>query len=228
MADLSDPLLALRYVGIRQLPEAGDAGDLRLQQVLEREMSHKHPRRRGWTRRGIRIGGFAVPSVAMRTQRRRRPVVLGGAAVATGIAAAVVSLALSATTNTQKAYALTRDANGSYTLTLQDVATALPLVNAEFAKLGIPARAIPVTADCATQAGGLSLLGPEGVSMSFSVTFSAKAVPAGWTDFIAVEQTPSGVRETIGSSSQPLPACLNSDQAPPTTIDPTTAGDGAN
>jgi len=166
-----------------------------------------------------------------RSQRRRRPLVLGGAAVgAVGVAAAAVTLALTATTATPKAYALTQDANGSYTLTLQNVAAALPQVNAEFAKLGIPARAIPVTADCTAQPGGLSLLGPSGVSMSFSVTFSAKAVPAGWTDFIAVEQTPSGVRETIGSSSQPLPACLNSNQAPPTTVDPTatTTSDATN
>lgn len=158
-------------------------------------------------------------------QRRRRPLLLGSAAAgAAGMAAVAVAvtLALTATTATPKAYALTQDANGSYTLTLQDVATALPQVNAEFAKLGIPAKAIPVTADCATQAGGLPLLGPGGVSMSFSVTFSAKAVPAGWTDFIAVEQTPSGVWESIGSSSQPLPACLNSHQAPPVTVDPTT------
>jgi hypothetical protein len=161
-------------------------------------------------------------------RRSKRPLVLGGAAIAaTGIAAAAVSLTLSATTSTQKAYALTEGANGSYTLTLQDVANGLPQVNSEFAKLGIPARAIPVTADCTAKPDGLSLLSPGDVSMGFSVTFSAKAVPAGWTDFIAVEQTPSGVRESIGSSSQPLPACLNSYQAPPRTVDPvttTTAG----
>jgi hypothetical protein len=158
-----------------------------------------------------------------RSERARRPLVLGSTAVgAVGVGAAAAVLALTATTATPNAYALTQNPNGTYTLTLQNVATALPQVNAEFAKLGIPAKAIPVTADCTAQPGGLSLLGPSGVSMSSSVTFSATGVPAGWTDFIAVEQTPSGVRETIGSSSQPLPACFNSDQAPPTTFDPTT------
>jgi len=162
-----------------------------------------------------------------RSQRHRRPLVLGGTAVGTVsvAAAAAVTLGLTATTATPKAYALTQNTNGSYTLTLQDVATALPQVNAEFAKLGIPAKAIPVTADCTAQPGGLSLLGASSVSMSSSVTFSAKGVPPGWTDFIAVEQTPSGVRETVGSSSQPLPACFNSNEAPPTTVDPTSTSD---
>ena len=65
MADLSDALLALRYAGIRELPHAGDDGDRRLQLALEREMAGKPSRRRGWTRRRIRVGGFAVPPLAM-------------------------------------------------------------------------------------------------------------------------------------------------------------------
>lgn len=161
-----------------------------------------------------------------RGQPRRGPLLLGGATLG-AVAVAAATLALTATTATPKAYALTRNSDGSYTLTMHDAATAIPQVNAEFAKLGIPAKAIPVTPTCTAPPGGLSLLSPGGVSMSYSVTFS-KEVPAGWTDFIAVEQTPAGVRETYGSSSQPLPACLSSSQAPPVTVDPitsTTTGD---
>jgi len=169
-----------------------------------------------------------VRAQAAPPQPRRKPLVLGGAAMcAGGVAAVVAVLMLTATGATSKAYALTQNADGSYTLTMNDAATAIPQVNAEFAKLGIPAKVIPVTANCTVQnTGGISLNPPtEGVGMSYAVTFS-KDVPAGWTDFIAAEQTPSGVRETYGSSSQPLPACLNANQAPPVTVAPTTTPTG--
>jgi hypothetical protein len=154
-----------------------------------------------------------------RSHRRRRPLALGSAAGVTGITAVALTVALSATTAVQKAYALTENPNGTLTLTLSDAATAIPEVNAEFAKMGIAAKVIPVTATCTvTNTGGISLNPPTaGVTASSSVTFSTD-IPAGWTDFIAAEQTPSGVREVYGSSSQPLPACLNSNQAPPTIV----------
>jgi hypothetical protein len=65
MADLSDALRELRYVGIDQLPDAGDAGDRRLGSALEREMARTQSRRRGWGKRRIKIGGFALPPFAM-------------------------------------------------------------------------------------------------------------------------------------------------------------------
>ena len=39
MSDPSDVLLELRDVGIRQLPEPGDAGDRRVHEALTREMT---------------------------------------------------------------------------------------------------------------------------------------------------------------------------------------------
>jgi hypothetical protein len=65
MSDVSDVLLELRDVGVRQLPETGDAGDRRARETLELEMTGKRSRRPGWTRRRVKIGGFAVPSIAM-------------------------------------------------------------------------------------------------------------------------------------------------------------------
>lgn len=85
MSDLSDGLLELRYAGIRQLPEAGDPGDRRLRQALEQEMAGKRVRPRGWTRRRIRIGGFAVPPLAAL------------AVVATAAAATTAAVTLAAT-----------------------------------------------------------------------------------------------------------------------------------
>jgi hypothetical protein len=119
MADLSDPLLAGRYVGIEQLPEVGDAGDLLLQHALEREMSRKPSRRRGWTRRRIRIGGFAVPTVAML------------AVVATATAATTVAVVTLTATNVFQADPQGLDFNG-------DIETVLPSTVRQLATVNIP------------------------------------------------------------------------------------------
>lgn len=64
MPDLDDVLGELRYAGVRQPPEAGDAGDRRVRRALEQEIAH--PRRRSWwMRRTVAIGGFGVTPVAL-------------------------------------------------------------------------------------------------------------------------------------------------------------------
>ncbi|MGH2871608.1 MAG: hypothetical protein ACRDL5_03995, partial [Solirubrobacteraceae bacterium] len=70
------------------------------------------------------------------------------AGTSAGVAAAVAVTLVIATTGAPPAYALTANGNGSYTLTINDLATAFPQVNAEFAKLGVNAKAIPVTPNC--------------------------------------------------------------------------------
>lgn len=103
------------------------------------------------------------------------------------------------------------------TLTVNDIATAVPQVNAEFAKLGINATAIPVTPNCTVQDGASSaLMAPdESLSMSESITIGNAYIPAGLTAVIAAEQTSSGVRLSMGTTNSPLPSCLNSNQAAP-------------
>lgn len=154
-----------------------------------------------------------------RPRTRRRPVVIGTAATGLAAVAAAATLIVSATASTPPAYALTPHADGSYTLTINDLATAVPRIDAEFAKLGINAKAVPVTASCTAQnTTGIPLLGPEAMSMSQSVTINNANIPAGNTELIAAEQTSSGVRLSIGNTATPLPACLNSNQAPPTIV----------
>jgi hypothetical protein len=85
MPELSDVLLEVRDVGIRPLPEAGDAGDYRLRATLEREMAGGQRRWLGWIRRKVAIGGLGVPGV-----------VLG--VVATAAAATGALMAVNATT----------------------------------------------------------------------------------------------------------------------------------
>lgn len=147
---------------------------------------------------------------------RRLAVGAGGLAAAT--AAAV--LVLSSTSGTPPAYALTANGNGSYTLTINDLQTAIPEVNAEFAKLGVHAKAIPVTSTCtAPDTAGIPLFDYGQTSMSTSMTVDNANIPSGWTAFLAVEQMPDGhVAMALGTSPAPLPACLNSNQPLSTAI----------
>ena len=85
MADLNDTLLAVRYAGIPELPDTGDAGDRQVQQALEREMTGNRSRRPAWTTRRIRAGGFAVAPVTAL------------AVAATAAAATTAAVAISAT-----------------------------------------------------------------------------------------------------------------------------------
>ncbi len=85
MSDFNEQLLAARYVGIRELPTAGDAGDRRLRQMLEREMEGSRRRRPRWANRRFRIGGFAITPIAAL------------AIAATAAAATSAAVALSAT-----------------------------------------------------------------------------------------------------------------------------------
>ncbi|MGH2886433.1 MAG: hypothetical protein ACRDPA_27665 [Solirubrobacteraceae bacterium] len=150
---------------------------------------------------------------ATRSRPHKRPVAIGMAS--TGLAAAVAAtvLLVSASTNTPPAYALAAQANGSYTLTINDLVAAIPQVNAEFAKRGINAKAVPVTAGCPSQD---PFPGPGPLSMSQSITIDNADIPAGTTALIAAEPTSSGVRLSMGTTAaSPLPSCFNSNAPAP-------------
>jgi hypothetical protein len=152
-----------------------------------------------------------------RTRRWRRPTLVATPVLAAAVAAAVI-LVTTAGPTTPKAYALTPNGNGSYTLTINDIATAVPQLNAAFQRLGIHAKAIPVTADCVPEKGTFipPLLAPDDKSpLNESITLSNSNVRPGWTTYIAAEETPSGVRLTLGSTAAPLPSCMSSHEAPP-------------
>jgi hypothetical protein len=49
--------------------------------------------------------------------------------------------------------------------------------------------------------------------MSESMTLDTANIPAGWTAFLAVEQTTDGhIALALGTTPAPLPACLNSNE----------------
>lgn len=140
------------------------------------------------------------------------------AACGAGVAAAVAVALVVATAGAPPAYALTANSNGSYTLTINDIATAVPQVNAEFAKLGINAKAIPVTSSCtASDAAHWPLMAADpSESTSETITLDSANIPAGSIAIVAAEETPSGVRLDMGTTSEsPLPTCLNSNQPAP-------------
>jgi hypothetical protein len=161
----------------------------------------------------------ARPALPSPGRSRRRPVLAGAGALGLATTAAVVTLVVSATSATPPAYALTHNANGSYTLTINDAVTAIPQVNARLQALGINSRAIPVTPDCtAPDTAGIPLFDFGSVNPNEPITLDSANIPSGTTGFIAVDEvSPGDVEMGIGTTyNSPLPACLNSHMAPTT------------
>ncbi len=158
------------------------------------------PHRRAWPRRAW--GTFArLPRVAM-------------AGAGAGVAAAVAAVLLFATAGAPPAYALTPSGNGTYTLTINDIATAIPALNAKLKQLGINMTVIPVTPTCTAPDDGVPLVGGWPAStVNETITLDQANIPAGSQGILAVYQSPSGggVDLDLGSvtGSGPLPPCLN-------------------
>lgn len=139
--------------------------------------------------------------------RRARPVILSAGAVVAAATVAVV-LALSATTSTPPAYALTHNSDGSVTVTIHDLTTAIPALNAKFAQMGIDETVIPVQAGCSTP----GLIAAPGATMSESLTLvpGRKYLAPGDTGVLAAEQLPNEkVALTVGAQKPPLPSCFS-------------------
>lgn len=157
------------------------------------------PHRRTWPRR------------AWGTIARLPRVGMAGASV--GVAAAIAAVLLFATAGAPPAYALTANGNGTYTLTISKIATAIPALNAKLKQLGINVTVIPVTTTCTAPNDGVPLVGGWPAStVNETITLDQAHSPAGSQGVIAVYQSPAGgVDLNIGSvsGSGGLPACLN-------------------
>ncbi len=149
-----------------------------------------------------------VQAPSAQRHARRLPVAVTGTTA--GIAAAIAAAVLLTGGSTTPAYALTPQQNGSYTLTISNLQTAIPQINDEFAKLGINAKAIPVTPTCTAPNDGIPLVKAV-TNMSGSITIDNANIPAGTTGFVAAEQTSSGAIEmSMGTTYGAVPSCLNS------------------
>lgn len=164
-------------------------------------------------------------------------------ALASGIAsfAAVAAVVvIFATAGAAPAYALTRNANGTYTITINDITTGVPALNAKLKQLGIDTTAVPVTTTCTAPSDGVPLIGgssslTERMKASLSpanstngsegvVTLDQANIPAGSHGVIAAYQAPSGqIDLTVATTTGSIPSCLNaSDVSTASLSNPTT------
>jgi hypothetical protein len=160
------------------------------------------PRRRG-DQRGRRS------RLLNRFGASRRPVAFAGAGAAFA-AAAAVAVFLLASPATQPAYALTQNSDGSVTVTIHDVETAVPALNARFKAMGIDETVVPVEANCRSKAAPPLFVDPKATTDQ-TLTFyrGHKYLAPGDHGVLAAEQLPNGqVAYAIAALTPPIPSCF--------------------
>ena len=149
-------------------------------------------------------------------QARRRPVVMTTSALGVMAAgAAAVVLLVSVTASTQPAYALTRNPDGSITVTINDLQAAIPELNARFTAMGVDETVIPITQSCQTH---LAVPAYPQSAASDKLTFTPneghKYLAPGFDGVLAAGYTSGGqLLVFIGAMKPPLPACFPADPA---------------
>jgi hypothetical protein len=162
-----------------------------------------------WERLVKEHGADTVTLTAEHGRRSRRTLIGGSAAVlATVSAAAVVTLA--AIGGAAPAYAMTQNSDGSYTVTINDLTTAIPELNAKFKQLGIDETVVPVQAGCPTVDQVLFTFPGEKMTDTLTLEPGGKFLAPGFTGVLAAEQLPDGqVAMTIGAIKPPIPSCYS-------------------
>jgi len=157
---------------------------------------------------GEQMRTFRAP-IHPTARSRRRPALITGTALATAALATAVVLAVSASTSAPPAYAVSTNPDGTVTVTLNDV-SALTGLNAELARDGIRAKAVPLTSTCTTRAFPAAM--PAGTNPStYTITIVPADIPAGYTAIVAVSENASGqVTLVQGAWRTPGPSCINS------------------
>jgi hypothetical protein len=149
--------------------------------------------------------------LALTAQRSRRRTLRYAAASSTALAAiaAAAILVLSAATGTSPAYALTTNADGGITVSLENLTTGIPQLNARLQQLGIDFTVIPVVPDCSFTTPVLS--GPSSDSLSDTITIGTpNTEPAGVNGYLAAEQLPNGqIALAMGGMKTALPTCFS-------------------
>jgi hypothetical protein len=145
-----------------------------------------------------------VPGLRKRRRAKSRIVSLGVGGASVIVAVLVV---LITTSGTPPAYALAvNPGSQSVTVTLHNLTTGIPALNARFAQLGIDETAVPVTADCTAQINGPYFVGSVG---SGTITLSNGSIPAHEHGFVAARQLQNGtIQLTGGSTTSAVPPCL--------------------
>ena len=134
---------------------------------------------------------LATPRRISSTTRNRRPLLLGGGAVSVAGAATVLALVLTATTSTP-AYAVSNNSDGTITVTIHDIA-GVAGANAQLARLGVRARAVPAVVNCPTAVSRVPEYEWAGKALrpapaSSAVTLRPSEIPNGDTLVLAARE----------------------------------------
>jgi hypothetical protein len=177
--------------------------------------------RRGWAALRQRGGVHRQPRIGF----------IAGATGMLAAAAVVVVVVLSATTSTPPAYAVTTHPNGSVTITLREVATGIPAVNAKLHKLGYATAVIPIKTGCHTVRGSEKIvMHPDprlelngSVSFTYTPQAYARHPAASGTHYVlAAKQMPNGkILALIGAPEGRAPTCLSYNSTPSNSLSPT-------
>jgi hypothetical protein len=149
-------------------------------------------------------------------QARRRPMVMTASALAViaAVAAAVVLLVVG-TASTQPAYALTRNPDGSITVTINDLQTAIPELNARFKAMGVDETVIPIRPGCPTHMAVPAY--PQSAAsdkLTFTTNERHEYLDPGFDGLLAAGYTSGGrLLVFIGAMKPPLPPCFPPDPA---------------
>jgi hypothetical protein len=156
--------------------------------------------------RQLTAAAHELSSTPRRSRRRTFRLAALSTTALTATAATIV-LAVGATTGAAPAYALTHNADGSITLSLYDLTTGIPALNARLKQMRINETVIPVTPNCSTP--GL-IAGPGSMSETVTISPGNANLDPGFDGFLAAEQLPDGsIAIGIGETRPPLPACFS-------------------
>lgn len=148
-----------------------------------------------------------LSSASRQSRRRRFRLAAASTTVLAALAVAVV-LVVGATTGAASAYALTKNTDGSITISLSNLTTGIAQLNARLKEMGINYTVIPVTPNCSTSTPVLSA-GPG--SLSETITIGTQNMePPGVDGYLAAERLPDGqIGLGIGGMKAPLPTCVS-------------------
>ena len=155
----------------------------------------------------MREHGPAMEDVPEQRRRSARPLLVAAGALAIAGAATVAI-----TTNSGEAYAVTKNADGTVTVTISDIKGVGP-ANAKLREYGIRAKAVPMSKDCADLDESKMLTGNYKIPRTRedgSVTMGPDDLPAGYTVLLGVSNLPgrgTGLGFT-GPIQDPAPDCL--------------------
>lgn len=158
----------------------------------------------------MREHGKTVEEAPVRNTRSARPLLIAAGALAV---AGVATVAITTNGNTPEAFAVTKNPDGSVTVTIRDIKGIDP-ANAKLREYGIGAKAVRMSRDCPPlDESKMDLLDDYKLprtSEDGSVTMSPGDIPEGYTVLLGISNMPNrgtGLGFT-GPHRTPAPDCL--------------------